>query len=276
MQRRDVASDRVAPAVDARERGECSAEQADRFDQGVAAYQERLLDAARPDGRTDALDVCCGTGKTTRELARLAVSGRVVGVDLSEVMLELARDRARHERVHNVSFERADARLRPFRRAFDLAVSRHGAACFGEKPAAFANLAAALRPGGRLVVLAWQPPARNEWLRIFGAIYAGAGAVADRAAEPGAVADPDQVRMLLESAGFAGVQVEPVHEPMFLGDDVEAAERFVTGRFGWPLDGAGARQSSRERLRENLHAHQVESGVFYGSAGWLVTAVRAC
>lgn len=255
--------------------GEYWIERADRFDEGLAAYQERLLDAAHVSEHTTALDIGCGTGKTTRDIARLATGGHAHGVDLSSGMLELARTRARQEGVDNVAFEQADAQIHPFSETFDLAVSRHGAMFFGDPPAAFANIAAALRPGGRLVLLSWQSLQRNEWISTLRQIFAGEREAA--APGPGSLSDPERVSTLLAMAGFTGVRIEPLHEPMFLGDDVEDAERFVTGQFGWMLREADAAAASRarERLRESLRAHQVESGVFYGSAAWLTTADRS-
>src|SRR5579885_2186445 len=70
------------------------------------------------------------------------------------------------DRVLNIGCEQADAQIHPFEAgAFDVAISRTGAMFFGDPVAAFRNIAGALRPGGRLTLLAWQDLPRNEWVR---------------------------------------------------------------------------------------------------------------
>ncbi|MGW1889365.1 class I SAM-dependent methyltransferase [Streptomyces sp. NPDC002004] len=252
-------------------------ERADRFDQGLAGYQQRLLAAAQAEERTIALDIGCGTGRTTRDLARIASAGTVTGVDLSTGMLELARQRALRDQVANVTFVQADAQVYAFEPGrFDLAVSRHGAIYFGDPAAAFGNIASALCPGGRLAMLSWQPVEHNEWMRTFREIFAAGRALPGTTPTPGSLSDPGQVRALLSGAGFAGIEVEGLRRPMYLGDDVEDAERFVIGQFGWMLRGVDASTVAKahDELRENLRTHHSREGVHYGSAVWLITAVR--
>src|SRR5690606_6861180 len=116
---------------------------------------EQLDDALGPGeailGRGD---VGCGTGQTTRDAARAAGEGAAVGVDLSAAMLEHARRRAAEDGLSNASFLHGDAQVHPFEPAsFDLAISRTGTMFFADPVAAFANVARALAPGGRLVMV---------------------------------------------------------------------------------------------------------------------------
>ena len=121
------------------------------------------------------LDVGCGTGQTTRDAARAASAGSALGVDLSSRMLDHARRRATEEGVTNVTFAQADAQIHPFEPgAYDVAISRTAAMFFGDHVAAFSNIGRALRSGGRLVLVTWQPLPGNEWIReISGALAAG-------------------------------------------------------------------------------------------------------
>jgi ubiquinone/menaquinone biosynthesis C-methylase UbiE len=113
------------------------------------------------------LDIGCGSGQSTRDAARLARDGSALGVDLSESMLAEARRRASTEGLANVEFLRADAQVHAFDTAtFDLAISRFGSMFFSDRTAAFANIASALRPGGRVALLVWQATARNEWIMV--------------------------------------------------------------------------------------------------------------
>ena len=83
-----------------------------------------------------------------REAARAAAPGRVVGVDVSERMLERARQVTAAERLDNVRYEPGDAQVHRFDPSrFDVAISRFGVMFFADPGAAFANVAAALRPG---------------------------------------------------------------------------------------------------------------------------------
>lgn len=110
------------------------------------------------------LDVGCGTGQTTREAARMAVEGSVLGIDLSAVAIDRARELARAKGIRNMTFLRADAQAYPFpSERFDLVVSRFGTMFFRDPVAAFANVGRALRRAGRLAMMVWQGHEQNEW-----------------------------------------------------------------------------------------------------------------
>ncbi|MBO0807205.1 MAG: class I SAM-dependent methyltransferase [Actinobacteria bacterium] len=185
---------------------------ADRFDKGVAGYRPSFMAAAAIEETSHVLDIGCGTGQETRDAARAAPAGAALGVDLSSGMVELARRRAQLEGLGNVSFEQADAQVRPFSaQGFDVAISRHGAMFFGDPVAAFTNIGLALRPGGRLVLLTWQPFERQDWLSSFFTALAGGGPVPvppSDAPSPFALSDPERVRALLVAAGFVDVHMD--------------------------------------------------------------------
>jgi SAM-dependent methyltransferase len=200
-------------------------------------------------------------------------------VDLSSRLIALAGELARREGVTGARFLQTDAQVHPFDDAsFDLVISRTGTMFFGDPPAAFANLARATRPGGRLVQLVWGPLAANEWLLALVRAL-GDRALPDRPPDgpgPFSLSDPDRVRELLTTAGYGDVRLEQVSAPMVLGRDPEEAERYVLGFLGWLLDGVddAGRESALTRLRASLEAHRVGDRVAYGSTAWLVTARR--
>lgn len=175
-----------ARAWDGRE-GAYWAEHADRFDRAIGPYDRHFLAAADVSATDHVLDIGCGTGEITRDVARRADSGRVLGVDLSAAMLRVARQRAADEGLHNADFVQADAQVHPFPAAsFDVAVSRTGTMFFADPVTAFRNIGTAMRPGGRLVQLVWQPPTGNEWLRSFArALSAGRPLPTPRRTRPG-------------------------------------------------------------------------------------------
>jgi SAM-dependent methyltransferase len=253
---------------------------ADRYDRAVAAHHGPFL-AAAAIGRDDrVLDVGCGTGQLTLDAATLAPAGAVLGADLSSAMLDVGRRRAAAAGLANVSFEQVDAQVHRFDPAsFDVVVSRTGAMFFGDPVAAFRNLGRALRTGGRLTLLAWQPIMDNEWfVELSGALLAGRPrpALAPGAPGPFSLADPGHVRDLLEESGFRDVDITGSSAAMWFGHDAEDATGFVLGQLGWMLDGLDDAGRSRavDDLRATTRAHETPDGVVFGSATWTIRARR--
>ena len=252
----------------------------DFYDAELRAHHEHLRAAYGIRPGDAVVDVGCGTGLTTREAARAAAPGRVVGVDVSERMLERARQVTAPERLGNVRFELGDAQVHRFDPAsFDVAISRFGTMFFSDPAAAFANIAAALRAAGRLVLLVWQGHDRNDWARAIDAALGDAAQPPQPGADPFALGDPEATAGILETAGFDEIRFEDVEEPVFYGDDVDAALALVRGF--QDTRAALARLSDDEaartvaRLREMLAAHHTdERGVVLDSRSWLITARR--
>ena len=255
--------------------GDFWVDHADDFDRGVAAYTPALLRAAALEPGHQVLDVGCGTGVITRAAARLVTpSGHAHGVDLSARMLELARRRAHDEHLTNATFTQADAQVHPFDPAtVDVVVSRHGAMFFDDPVAAFTNLARALKPGGRIVLLVWQAFDRNAFLhRVLGALNPETqGPPADGRPSPLSFADPARAEAVLTAAGFTEIDIRPEAQDMDFGPDVDTAFDYLTAQHG-----AQADPTALSRLRASVEQHhQPGVGVRYPSACWLITARTA-
>ena len=253
------------------------ADQAATFDRGIAAYQQPFLDAAAIGPSDRVLDIGCGNGLTTRDAARRAPGGHALGIDLSAAMLAVARAAAAADGLANVAFVQGDAQVHPFEPgAADVAISRTGAMFFGDPVAAFTNIRRALRPGGRLALLVWQPMAANEWMREIMAALAPPGASGPPPGAPGpfALSDPDRVRAVLSPGGFAEVGLAGLAEPMWFGADVDAAFRFIVGLAGWMTRDRPEQDRTRAHaaLHETLRCHLGARGVSMASATWVVTA----
>jgi SAM-dependent methyltransferase len=261
--------------------GEYWAEHADEFDRSVARYQGRLLQAAAIEPTDRVLDIGCGSGQTSRDAARRAFRGSVLGLDLSAAMLDTARRAAAADGLRNVRFEQADAQVHPFDPdSADVVLSRTGGTFFADLVAAWTNIGRALRPHGRMALLTWQPVPANEWISEIGsALAAGRPIPLPPPGMPGpfAFGDPDVARDVLTTAGFESVALTPLAEPMWFGHDAEAAVPFILGVSGWMLGGLDddARARALAALRWTVEAHSGDGGVEFGSAMWLVTARRA-
>ncbi len=256
------------------------AAEAEYFDRAVADYAPRFLDASAIGETEQVLDIGCGTGQTTRDAARAATAGAALGVDLSSAMLEYARRRTAEEGIANAHFEQVDAQVHRFETAaFDAAISRTGAMFFGDPIAAFTNIARAVRPGGRLVLLTWQPLSDNEWIREFSAaLAAGRDLPAPPPDAPGpfSLSDPQRVRDVLTHGGFTNIELERATAGMWFGTDADDAYRFVLGFLGWMLDDVDdtRRDQARAALRASAAAHETDRGVIYDSAAWIMRATR--
>jgi SAM-dependent methyltransferase len=235
------------------------------YDAEMRFYRPRLREACGVRDGDRVLDVGCGSGQTTRDAA--VEAGHVLGVDVSERMLE----HARRQPTPNVDYLLADAATYDFE-PVDLIISRFGVMFFDDPVGAFTNLRRALRPGGRLVVLVWQPRAENEWARVIP--EAIGGTYRDESAFT--LGSQDVARDILTSAGFADPTFTAVHEPLYYGADVETAYANVL-RLREPqallaeLDPAAA-ERARAALRSALAAHDTGDGVLFDSAAWIITA----
>jgi SAM-dependent methyltransferase len=252
----------------------------DFYDAELRAHHEHLRAAYGIGAGDEVLDVGCGTGLTTREAARAAAPGHVLGVDVSERMLERARQVTTAERLDNARYELGDAQLHRFDpRGFDVAISRFGTMFFTDPLAAFANIAAAVRPEGRLVLLVWQRREHNEWALAIDAALGDAAQPPQPGADPFSLGDPEAAARILDSAGFDGISFEDVHEPVLYGHDLDTALAFVRGfqDTSAALASLSAAEAARtvERLRETLAAHYSDDrGVSFDSRSWLITARR--
>jgi ubiquinone/menaquinone biosynthesis C-methylase UbiE len=257
-------------------------DQADRYDRQLAPITDALLARADISADDAALDVGCGCGAMTLKAAERA--RRVVGVDISGPLIEVATDRARRNGVVNVEFVVADAQTHEFDERFDVVTSQFGLMFFDDPVAAFERLRQALAPDGRLVFATWQRLDSNEWLAPvvhavrrhadvpeFGGLAGGGGMFALR--------DDDEILSLLQSAGFDEVEIEPLRPTLTVGGGGDVAESaefllgmgIVRGLIG-RLD-QHHRELAIASVRDELAAcHEDGIGVRLGSCVWMVSA----
>lgn len=276
-----IANVEMAKAWDGEE-GERWARDADRYD-ATGVHIRRVFFERVPFAPGEhVLDIGCGAGRQSLDIARRVAPGTVLGIDLSSQLLDLARQRSSAEGLANVGFRQADAQVEPFDAGrFDVAVSSFGAMFFADPAAAFANIGRALRPGGRLAVMAWGPFAGNEWLAtIRDALAIGRPMGTPPSSVPGpfGLADADFTRAVLAEAGFEEVDLEAIDEPIVLGADAADAFAFVRTMgivkgMTHDLDEADT-QRALDAVRAALVAHETADGVLLGAEAWLITARR--
>jgi pimeloyl-ACP methyl ester carboxylesterase/SAM-dependent methyltransferase len=249
------------------------------FENEARAHDERFRASSGVGPRDRVLDVGCGTGGSTREAARAATAGSVVGVDISAAAIEEARRLSAEEGLGNVTYLRADCEVHPFPPAhFDLCISRFGVMFFAKPDSAFTNIRRALRPNARLVLLVWQAQDRNE---APGAIRRALGApspVNSGGADPFSLGDPRSTEAILTSAGFTDLVFDDIHEPVCYGPDVATAYDFVLGlrdtREALAAIDPGERGRARDQLRELLASRETRNGVLFDARTWIITARR--
>jgi SAM-dependent methyltransferase len=275
----EVVNTEQAAAWDGHE-GDVWTEHADRYDRASRLVWPHFVDARLVAGADRVLDVGCGTGGPTREVAQVAADGHVMGIDLSTRMLELARKRSAEEGLDNVTFVRGDAQVYPFEpEALDIAMSCFGTMFFNDPVTAFSNIGGGLRRGGTLALLAWRTLQENEWLMSLRSALAVGRELPmppPDAPTPFSHADPARVRSILGSAGFDGVELEPIDEPIDLGSDASDALEFAKtmGIVEGLTDGldADARATAMSTLAHLFEERETADGVLLGSAAWLITA----
>jgi SAM-dependent methyltransferase len=248
----------------------------------LAPHTEAMLAVAAVQPTDRVLDVGCGTGDTTRQAARRAPDGHALGVDLSTAMLARARSRAEAEGLTNVTFEQADAQVAPFPDAhFDVVISRFGVMFFSDPVAAFTNLARATRPGGRLAVVTWQPPAGNEWVELPRDVLAVGRELPPLAEDvpgPFGLADPDRFRRILTDAGWTDMRLDDVAVPYEYGAEPATAARHASeiGVLRELLDGLDEQRTAQamDALTTAMAEHATPHGVRLDSRIWVASAVR--
>ena len=193
------------------------------FDRIVVPFGHAALNAAAPQSGERVIDIGCGCGETSIELARIVgAAGTVLGIDVSRPMLEVARSRGASANGANLAFRECDASEAELPANIDLLFSRFGVMFFSEPFAAFSHLRKSLRKAGRCVFVCWRTPRDNTWaMTPLSAARAAMGitpAPADpHAPGPFAFADDDRVRAILSAAGFGAIDVQRLDAAIYVG-----------------------------------------------------------
>lgn len=217
--------------------GQQWAEMQQRLDVLTRPFGDAALSAARIKPGERVIDVGCGCGDTTFAIARaVGAQGSVLGVDVSQPMLQVAGDRLAEEGLSQLKFRQADAASADLPSEQDLIFSRFGVMFFDAPISAFSQLGRALRRGGRTAFCCWRQPRENPWamaplVAAREALMVETPKADPLAPGPFAFADAARLENILTAAGFGEVMIDPFDAGVRLGNSPrEAAENAM--RFG--------------------------------------------
>ena len=258
----------------------------DTLTTGFSVHGHAVLERFPPRPGSRVLDVGCGFGDTTLDIAkRLGEAGAAVGVDASSRFIEAARRDAAAAGVPNVRFVVADVQTADLDGPYDQIFSRFGVMFFESPVAALRNLRRALQPDGVLSMVVWRKKEENPYLDLVEKCVLELVPKVDKGDQvtcgpgPFSMSSPDVVSAQLLRAGFERPTFERFDADIRVGTTVDEAVTLAMelGPAGEALRLAGelaeaARPKAIAALRALLARFAREDGVYAGSSTWIVSA----
>src|SRR5215204_54019 len=256
---------------------------------GLGAHGDAALQLVPPQPGQRVLDVGCGFGDTTQQIAALVGSeGEAVGVDAAENFIETATAEAIEAGVENTRFLVADVQTDPLGGPYDMAFSRMGTMFFISPVAAMRNVCKSLVPGGRLVSVVWRRREDNQWLYRAQEIVEGIVQKPEEYEEPTcgpgpfSMANADTMSDILTHAGFTDISLTRCDLDIMGGTNMDEALDLVMsiGPAGEILRLQGERAAHlipqvEAALREGMAEFVRDDGQLWAPAStWIVTASR--
>jgi SAM-dependent methyltransferase len=181
----------------------------DRDEESSREETEALLEGATLSPGMRVLDLACGAGIPTLDVARrVGPKGTVVGVDLSSRVLEVARERAARAKIRNTEFQTANIEQLPFPdSSFDRVVCRFGAMFLEDPLRGAREIFRVLRPTGRVSLMVWGSFEQPYWQGTVGVLarHLELTELPSEAQRPFRFAEPGSLEVHLSNAGFVQV-----------------------------------------------------------------------
>jgi ubiquinone/menaquinone biosynthesis C-methylase UbiE len=231
------------------------------------------------------LDIGCGCGATTLEIAKKVSDGTVTGLDISVPMLNQAKSEASIQGIPNVDFRVVDVQIEQLpSKEYDYVYSRFGVMFFEDPFEAFRNISSSVKEGGKLSFVCWQDPYLNPWQSLSIQVirgYLDIPSPPPRSPGPFAFQEKDYVKDILEQSGFSYISLDDNQEDitMFAGKSLqEASEDYlainpvVTEMLKDSPDSLKAKIV--ESLKEAFSEYHKGDGLLFPSATWIVSASK--
>ena len=174
-----------------------------------------LIQKADPQHGQDYLEIAAGTGELSLEVAqRVGDKGHVISSDFSPDMIDVARRKGLARGVSNIEYRVMDAEaMELVDDSVDGVVCRWGYMLMADPATALKETRRVLRDAGPLAFAVWTTPERNPWASVPAMTLVQRGHLVPT--EPGtpgifAMSDPDRIRELVTTAGFAVPQLEVI------------------------------------------------------------------
>jgi ubiquinone/menaquinone biosynthesis C-methylase UbiE len=250
---------------------------------------QELFDRFPPPRGGSCIDIGCGFGETTRQLAALVgPAGFALGTDSSRRFIEDARREAIEAGVGNVDFETVDAQTAQWDQAFDYAFSRMGTQFFAAPVPAMRAIRGALKPGGRLLKICWRrkqdSPFWEETEQVVERFLSRPAEYEADTCGPGpfSLGNPETLGGILEAAGFSAIELHRRDFDYFMGKDMaEAVDSLLAIGPGAELirlngeHGESRRAEIAEALADHYAAWQRPDRSIVGRGSvWLVAATN--
>jgi len=176
----------------------------------LAQYAEEAIAASKLKPGAVILDVACGPGELAIRLAGEAAS--VYGIDFSEAMLEIFRQKIRSAGLKNIVIQHGDAQMLPFANGmFDAAFSIFGRMFFPDRSKGFAEIYRTLKPGGSIAVTSWAPLDQSPAMQtMFGALRVMKPELPEPQRSISSLENPEVFRQEMLDAGFRDVKIQCV------------------------------------------------------------------
>jgi len=254
---------------------------------GLGAHGDAALALVPPQPGQRVLDVGCGFGDTTQQIAALVgADGEAVGVDAASNFIETATAEAAEAGVENASFFVADVQTDPLGGPYDMAFSRMGTMFFLSPVAALRNVCQSLVPGGKLAMVVWRRREDNVWAYRAQEIVEGIVQKPEEYDEPTcgpgpfSMAGADTTSDILVHSGFTDISLTRSDIDMMAGKTLDEAIDLVMsiGPAGEILRLQGDRAAHLlpkvdAALREGLAEFVREDGTLWAPAStWIATA----
>ena len=266
--------------------GDIWVERQNAMDTMLSPLGEAALNKLNLNEGENVLDIGCGCGHTTLNIAkRISPDGQVTGLDISEPMLKRAKESANEMSISNASFNCVDVQTDDMgEEVYSAAFSRFGVMFFEDPIAAFRNINKSLITGASLSFVCWQSPALNPWQSLFiEAVkkYVDLPSPPPRSPSPFAFMESEYVSSILEESNFQNIMIEG-HEAevnMFSGRSLsDSVKDYISIN---PVVSGMLKDSTEQEKTEIINSaieafspYYSAKGLIFPSATWLVTTTK--